>query len=125
MSFTYHEAPLARRREHAANMSNNYPGMLAGVLDTIDRHLGAHDRSPDDLRRVGERARRLRGELHLEQAKQAIEDRDQGRVRRELWGAFRSSKQPKLLVAALAFSIAPPIALRLLHGRLKPEGDGS
>ena len=94
-------------------------------MDTIDRHWGTRDRSPDDRRRVEKRARRLRGKLHLEQAKQAIGDRDTGKARRELWGAFQGSKKLKLLVAALTFSIAPPIALRLLRGRFKPEGDGT
>lgn len=123
--FTYHRAPLARRREHGANMSNNFAGMLRGVLDTIDRHLGTHDRPPDDRRRVEKRARRLRGELHLEQAKQALQNHNLGEVRGELWSAFRWSKKPKLVVAALAFSLAPGLALRLLHGRFKPEGGGT
>ena len=113
----YHDAPLAHRRLHSGNLSNHVISMHEAVAAVVKMHARRLPLSEVDRGRVASRLRDMQGSLHLHRAKEALRVKNAGAVRRELWAAFRIRKTPRMLAAALAFSLSPSLAVRLLRGR--------
>lgn len=121
--FTYHHEPLARRRIHEGNMSQNAVGMMENVIEVTDRHAPDIRLSRADRRQLNRRQRAARGALHHARAVEALEGNDDVQARREFWAAVRRNPSIRRLVVAVVFTLVPRLAGQIRERRGEPSQD--
>jgi len=115
--FAYQREPLALRRLHGSNMSNDGRSMVEWVLRIIERYHDVANLTVKDHRRLRRRERQLRARLHESTARLALGADEPVQASESLWLAFHMERTPWRLLAATSLSVFPTLAMKFIWMR--------